>query len=287
MKPSLKYFLLTTILASVLFPSPPPVFAVSDDERGDVVSYSALIRENTSVAKKRSDEVEAALEIISAGRDHQSAIEITTRIKTNLPEIDPKATVRVPEEVLNNLIREGDDYHDLQATLRPLLKFYGLGGRVLPVLFKSEMPVVGSSAPNGLMVSTRAVALLSKKELRGIVAHELCHLVVVDVFRAAIDARDYRTLRIIELFCDAGAAATMEVLERNPKSVINGLLKLQQVLEMEFDERDVEGKHPTTSTRIRLSKEVIGRFAPETRSLMVAPTKAFTPHSHTPSSSFL
>jgi hypothetical protein len=273
MKPSLKFFLPAIILASVLLSPPLPVFAASDGGRGDVVSYSALIRESTTRAKNRSDEVEAALEIISAGRDYLSAAEIATRIKTNFPEIAPKASVRVPEEVLDHLIREGDVYRDLQATLRPLLEFYGLEGRVLPVLFQSEMPVVGSSAPNGLMISTRAVALLGKEELRGVVAHELCHLVVTDVFRAAIDVRDYRTLRIIELFCDAGAAATMRALERDPRSVINGLLKLQQVLEMEFGERDVEGKHPTLNTRIRLSREIIGRFAPETRSSTAAPTQ--------------
>jgi hypothetical protein len=256
-------FIITTHLLFV-----PMCLSANDGARSDTISYSALVRESEAKAKMGSDEVEAALEIISAGRDNQSAAEITTRIKTNFPEIAPKATVRVPEEVLDHLIREGDEYRDLQATLRPMLEFYGLEGRVLPVLFQSDMPVVGSSAPNGLMISTRALALLGKEELRGVVAHELCHLVVTDVFRAAIDAQDYRTLRIIELFCDAGAAATMQSLGRDPRSVINGLLKLQQVLEMEFGERDVAGKHPTMSTRIRLSKEVIVRFAPDTRSLM-------------------
>jgi hypothetical protein len=267
MKSSLVRIISIIALASYLL-CVPTIVPASDGTRSDTISYSALIRECAAKAKKESDEVDEALEIVSAGSSTFSASEAATHIKQNLPLIALKATVRVPEEILSSLIREGDDYRELRATLQPLLRFFDLEGRVLPVLFRSEQPVVGSSAPNGLIISTRAQALLNREELQGVVAHELVHLIVVDVFRAAVDAKDYRTLRTIELFCDAGAAAIMKALGHDPRSVITGLLKIQQVLEIEFDSRDEAGKHPTMSTRIRLSREVIGRFAPETRSLM-------------------
>jgi hypothetical protein len=225
-----------------------------------------LIRERVTKGKKKGDEVEAALEVVGAGSPVLSAGEIAARIRSNQPVIDPKATVLIPEEVLSSLIREGDDYRRLRQILKPLLQFCGLDGLVHPVLFKSELPVIGSSAPNGLMVSTRSLALLSEEELRAIVAHELCHLIVTDAFRAAVDAKDYHTLRIIELFCDAGAAAIMKAQGYDPSSPINGLLKIWKVLEIEFGERDLKGKHPTMSTRIRLNKKLCRRFSTEAQS---------------------
>lgn len=271
------------ITAHLLFV--PTSLLANDATRAGVISYSALIRDRAAKARKESNEVEEALEIVSAGSSTLSASETAARIKQNLPPIALKDTVRVPEEVLSKIVREGDDYRELRETLQPLLRLFDLEGRVLPVLFRSEQPVIGSSPPNGLMISTRAQALLSREELQGVAAHELVHLIVVDVFRAAVDAKDDRTLRIIELFCDAGAAAIMKAMGHDPQSVIKGLLKIQQILELEFDVRDIKGKHPTMDTRIRLSKEVIDRFAPETRSLIVAPTKAITPFSPSPSSS--
>jgi hypothetical protein len=266
----MKFSYCKTLVATVLLYcliSVPTTIAASDVTRSDTISYSALIRERAAKVKKGSDEVDEALTIFSAGSSTISASETAKRIKHNLPPIALKATVRVPEEVLSILVHEGDDYRELRQTLQPLIRFFDLEGRVLPVLFRSERPVIGSSPPNGLMISTRAQALLSRQELLAVAAHELVHLIVVDAFRAAVEAKDYRTLRVIELFCDAGAAAIMVAMGGNPQSAINGLLKMQQVLELEFDVRDTKGKHPTMNTRIRLSKEVIGRLAPETRSL--------------------
>jgi hypothetical protein len=246
------------IIACYLLLVPVPISA-HDGVGAGFISYSALLRESATKAKK-GDEVAEALSIIAAGSSIVSPSETAERIKQNLPPIALKGTVRVPEEVLRAIVREGDDYRDLRETLQPLLRFFDLEGRVLPVLFRSEQPIIGSSAPNGLIISTRAQALLSREELQAVVAHELAHLLVVDVFRAAVDAKDYRTLRVIELFCDAAAAAIMKAMGRNPQSVINGLLKIQQVLELEFQEPDAEGKHPSMNTRIRLSREIIRRF---------------------------
>jgi hypothetical protein len=266
MKPSLYQTLLAITLACCLLSLPPCVRA--DGGTGAAApSYSALIRDRVAKGKKGKDEVEAALEIVGAGSPVLSASEIAARIKSNQPVIDPKAPVLVPEEVRNSLIREGDNYRRLREILKPLLQFCGLDGLVHPVLFKSELPVIGSSAPNGLMISTRALALLSEEELRAIVAHELCHLAVTDAFRAAVDAKDYHTLRIIELFCDAGSAAIMKAQGYDPGSPSNGLLKIWQVLEIEFGERDVKGKHPTMNTRMRLNKELCRRFSNEAQSV--------------------
>jgi hypothetical protein len=243
MKSSLYKILLAITLACYLLSLPPCVRADGGAGAAEP-SYSALIKELVDKGKKGNDEVEAALEIVGAGSHVLSASEIAARIRSNQPVIDPKATVLVPEEVLSGLIREGDDYRRLHQVLKPLLQFCGLDGLVHPILFKSELPVIGSSAPNGLMISTRSLALLSEEELRAIVAHELCHLIVTDAFRAAVDAKDYHTLRIIELFCDAGSAAIMKAQGYDPGSLINGLLKIWQVLELEFGERDLKGKHP-------------------------------------------
>jgi hypothetical protein len=263
MRPSLYQVVIILIVGLLYLPLP---FVATEGAGIGEVSYSVLIRERVAKGKKGTDEAEATLEIV-VGHDGPSisAGEIAARIKRNFPKIDPKATVFIPEEMLNSRIREGDDYRRMREILKPLLQFCGLDGLVHPILFKSELPVIGSSAPNGLMISTRALALLSEEELRAIVAHELCHLIVTDAFRAAVDAKDYHTLRIIELFCDAGSAAIMKAQGYNPGNLINGLLKIWKVLEIEFGERDLKGKHPTMNTRIRLNKELCRRLFLETK----------------------
>jgi hypothetical protein len=218
--------------------------------------YSVLIRE--AGVKAGGDEVDAVVDIVGAGR--LTAPEVAARIKGEIPEIDPRATVRVLDEVLANVVTEGDDHRRLRTVLEPLLKFMGLEGRVRAVLFRSEVPFVALSPPNGLMISTRAMALLSDEELRALVAHELCHLAVTGVFRAAVDAKDYRTLRLVELFCDAGSAAITMARGEDPRSLIAGLRRMQRVLEMEFGEGRLKGEHPTLDERARLSREVCCRL---------------------------
>jgi Peptidase family M48. len=235
-----------------------PQSAVAQDEKlANEKSYSALIQERLAKRKeKNSDEVADALEIIGANKADLSASEITAHIKRELPSIDRHAPIRVLDEVLSRLVREGDDYKRLQATLRPLFQFLEVEGLVHPVLFRSEVPVVAVSPPNAVMVSTRTLHLLTKEELQAVVAHEICHLVVADIFRKAVDAKDYRTLRIIELVCDAGAVAILLARGCHPHDLVNGLAKMQQVLEIEFGEQGSKGRHPTIGTRGSLVKQL-------------------------------
>jgi len=250
----MKTSLLKPLLAAILTLG---LFAPARAETEIYRPYSALIRE--AVAKAGTDEVTAALEIIGAA-DGLSASGVAARIKHELPQIDPRATVRVLDEVLANIVREGEEYRRLCAALQPLTSFLGLEGRIHVVIFRSEVPVVALSPPNGLMVSTRVLALLSDGELRAVVAHELCHLPLTEVFRAAVDAKDYRTMRLIELFCDAGAVAVTAARGEAPSLLIKGLSRMQQVLELEFGETGRKGKHPTLAERARLVKKLSRRL---------------------------
>jgi hypothetical protein len=201
-----------------------------------------------------ASEAREALTVIGVGR--LTAAEIAERIKGEMCEIDPNVPVRVLDEVLANIVTEGNDYRRLQDSLQPILEFLGLEGRVRAVLFRSNVPIIALSPPNGLMISTRTLALLSDEELRAVVTHELCHLPLTEVFRAAVDAKDYRTMRIIELFCDAGGAAIMKARGENPRSLIKGLRRMQRVLGIECGERVVKGTHPTLEARARMNKQI-------------------------------
>jgi hypothetical protein len=158
------------------------------------------------------------------------------------------------------LLGRDQDYRRLQNALQPILKCLGLEGSVCAVLFESDVPVIALSSPNGLMISTRTLALLSDEELRVIVTHELCHILLTKVFRAAVDAKDYRTLRVIELFCDAGAVAITVARGVDPGLLMSGLRRMQQVLEIEFGEDDFKGTHPTLDEQARLVKKLSCRL---------------------------
>jgi hypothetical protein len=225
-------------------------------------SYSVLIKERAvRTGRDTADEVAEVIEIIGAN-GRLSATDLAKRVKDEMPEIDSNAPVKVLDEVLANIVRGDDDEQRMRDVLQPVLNFLGLEDRVRAVLFRSEVPVVALSPPNGLMISTRALAILNDEELRAIVTHELCHLPLTDVFRTAVDAKDYRTMRVIELFCDASAVAVMFARGVDPRLLTSGLRRMQQVLEVEFGERDLKGTHPTLDERERLVKKLSRRLLP-------------------------
>lgn len=209
--------------------------------------------------KEKTDETKAALELIAAGRDTIYAGEITANLKRSYPA-ESADKIRLLPEMRSNLVTKGDDLDRLNSALMPLLKFCWLERKVALILFRSEVPVVALSYPNALIVSTRALSLLNNDELEAVAAHEICHLIGHEYFRNAADRNDRRALRLIELFCDAGAASIISAKGKDPARLISGYYKMQAVLELELGEDGRKGTHPTIEARKRLNSELSRRF---------------------------
>lgn len=215
----------------------------------------------SSKSNDNSAEIEAAIKVISSGREHATAREISARIRDSFPQFDPNQRVRLPQEVISNLVPRGASLDRLLHTLGPLLGYCNLIGKVYIVLFNSQAPVLELTPDgNAIVVSTRALDTLNDQELEALAAHELCHALVLKTHRQSVDARDRHALRVIELFCDAGAAALVTALNHDPASLISGLEKLQQILEVEYSISDYKAVHPSIQTRARLNTEIMRQF---------------------------
>lgn len=225
------------------------------------ISYKNLFQQGSErLHEKGFNDVQETLKIIGAGGEQIEAGEVTAHLKKNLPAIGADEPLRLYVFVRENMITKGADHERLQKVITPLLRFYWLEGKVFPILYKSEQPVIMFTYPKGLIFSTRALALLSDDEIAALAAHELSHLILRDEFKVAEESGNKEVLRLIELFCDAAGAAIIEARGKDPGKLISGLSKLQQVLEVEYDQIERAGQHPTIKTRDRLNKELIRRF---------------------------
>src|SRR5215831_1532551 len=197
----------------------------SSDLIPDSISYQQLLAESIEQHKDgtKFDEVQEALRLINANASQLAPAQITDAIKHGLPAIDANAKIRVLPEMREALILKGDQYDRLTTAVAPILKLYQLEGKVLPLLYKSEQPVAALIYPNALVFSTRQLDLLNDNEIEALAAHELPHLIANSLFRKAIDDKNKSAIRTIEFFCDATAAATLEVLQKNPHSLIDAL----------------------------------------------------------------
>ena len=78
-----------------------------------------------------------------------------------------------------------------------------------------------------LVLSADLVSALSDAELSGVIAHELGHSYFMDEMATAQQTRDARTMKVVELKCDAVAILSLKLLGDNPAMYLNGLRKLQ------------------------------------------------------------
>lgn len=226
------------------------------------VSYQRLISESLARQKKdaKLDQVQEVLNVLRTGGTPLYASEIAVHFRQNYPFIKEGAPILVLPEWRDRLIFKGSDYSKLQEVVTPLLRLCWLDKKVAVLLFKFEKPIVAFSYPNAVIISTRARALLNDQELEALVAHELNHSILRELFVRATDANDNRSLRFIELFCDAGSAALLEARNKSPRALITGLYKLDQVLKLEFGE--VDGKnYPRMDLRERLNNSLISEFS--------------------------
>lgn len=81
-----------------------------------------------------------------------------------------------------------------------------------------------------LVLSAGLVNALSDAELRGIIAHELGHSYFMDEMTVARQARDCRTMKTVELKCDAVAILSLKLLGHDPALYLIGLRKMQAIM---------------------------------------------------------
>jgi hypothetical protein len=131
----------------------------------------------------------------------------------------------------HGVLRPSADENGKIATLRRILVFHERSIVVHVELIDVAQAFVGLHARSILLISRRALLILSSAELQALVAHEIGHDYFWDEYQRATDRNDARALRVVELKCDGIAALTLVELGLDPRALTGAARKLTWVNE--------------------------------------------------------
>jgi predicted SprT family Zn-dependent metalloprotease len=113
------------------------------------------------------------------------------------------------------------------AALAPILEFYDRRGIIEPlVIGDNETVFIGLYERCALVITQKALDLLSKQEIQAVVAHELAHEWYWDEYRLARESKQDDKVQEIELRCDGIAILALVRLRLNPSQIISALRKM-------------------------------------------------------------
>jgi hypothetical protein len=113
------------------------------------------------------------------------------------------------------------------AALAPILEFYGRTGIIEPVVIgDTETTFIGLYERCALIITQRALDLLSEQEMQAVVAHELAHEWYWDEYKLAREFKQDDKMQELELRCDGIAILALGRLRLNPSQIISAMRKM-------------------------------------------------------------
>jgi hypothetical protein len=112
------------------------------------------------------------------------------------------------------------------SALHPVLEYLDRDSVVEVKVLRLGLAWAGFLEGAAVLVSDRAVDLLTAEELEAVVAHELAHEYFSDEYEAARNTKRYDTVKEIELRCDAISIVTMRRLGQNSAALLSAVAKL-------------------------------------------------------------
>lgn len=134
------------------------------------------------------------------------------------------------------------------AALAPILEFHGRSGIIeLNVISDTETIFIGLYERCALIITQKALDLLSQEEMQAVVAHELAHEWYWDEYRLARESKQDDKVQEIELRCDGIAILTLVRLRLDPAQIISALRKMAHY------DKDARGANYYTAPDERLA----------------------------------
>ena len=118
------------------------------------------------------------------------------------------------------------------AALEPIFKYHDRSSEIDIKLIQVLQAFVGLHARSVVLISEKALNLVTAEELQALVAHEMGHEYFWNEYQSASGHGDCKLLQEVELRCDAIAVITICRLGLDPESLISATAKL-----MQFNER--------------------------------------------------
>lgn len=166
----------------------------------------------------------------------------------------PKVSQAFKAEVMSRLavsevIKPSDGMRARLAALYPALRFHERDNVVDIIIINLPHAFVGLQGRAALLISEKALGLLSSEELLAVVAHEMGHEYFWGEFVEARQRKQYETMRELELRCDAIAVITLLGLRIDPANLISGLSRMNgfNALTVNTDNRP----YPTSGERTK------------------------------------
>ena len=172
--------------------------------------------------------------------------------------------------VMRSLPSEGEvERLDASATaklsaLRPLLQATERESVYAIKVIDVPQAAIGIHGRAVVLVSARALLMLSVEELRAVVAHEVGHEYVWAEYEGARLREDRERLRQLELVCDAIAITTLRRLGMSTAALVSGLEKMIRFNRRHFGVSLKEKSYPPMGARQKFAREVeawLGRAA--------------------------
>ena len=186
---------------------------------------------------------------------------------TRPPAISPERKALVMRSLPSNGEVEHLDTSAMAklSALRPLLDATERESVYAIKVIDVPQAAIGIHGRAVVLISVRALRLLSVEELRATVAHEIGHEYVWAEHEGARLREDHQRLRQLELVCDAIAIATLHQLGMSTAALVSGLDKMIRFNRRHFGVSLKEKNYPPIGARRRFAREVemwLGRAAP-------------------------
>lgn len=216
----------------------------------------------TSAFASQPDDVDLALRDVAA----TSVTEMKNRIFQQPVGLSDgahrrKAIAELPEDIRGNRITEGSLWRRVERVARPVLQLHNRTGKVELYLYRHRRPHAMVWRGCVLAISDSLTLFLSDEELAGIMAHEMAHAYFMDETLAARRVGDERSMRVVELKCDAVAMLTLKLMGSDPAEYISGLRTLI-AHRMSKGHPSNSRWHPRIAERERFSRRFISLLSP-------------------------
>ncbi len=204
------------------------------------------------------DEVEQALVFIGSG----SAEELKGRLFTDRitflgAEFRAQAINALPASLRDQRMTQGKLLRRVEPVFQQALQLHGRSGRIELFVFHHDAPKAQLWRGSVLMLSDSVAGELNDAELAGIITHELGHSYFEDEMAAAQRSRDTRTMRLIELKCDAVAILSLKLMGLNPGLYVKGLQRIEVLNKRQSRSSGIVQSHPESVTRAQFAERLI------------------------------
>jgi hypothetical protein len=142
------------------------------------------------------------------------------------------------------------------GSLEPILRYHDRFGVVAIKLIEVLQAGIGLHARSVLLVSRRALGLLSAAELQALIAHEMGHDFFWEEYERARARRDTRALQEIELKCDGVAVLTLTALRLDATTLESATRKLTHFNETLGATANADG-YPSLAARARFVRDIL------------------------------